>query len=123
MKDYGALAGRYLKQQKKRTILTVLGVILSTALITGTGTIILSVKNQLVKNVIAETGNFHVAFKDIGNDQARIIRNHLSVSRSCTGRIRGYAVLDRPDQNQNPSLPPLCLLRLYENDYEAMVML
>lgn len=123
MRSYGELALKYLGQQKKRTLLTILGLVLSTALITGTGTIILSVKKQLIKNVIEQTGHYHVAFKNIGKEEAKIIRNHMSVAQSCTGKIGGFAVIDEGEDNQNPSAPPFRLLRLYENDESAMEML
>ena len=46
------LALKNLKMNKKRTISTIIGIILSTALICGTATLITSVQKTLIQNAI-----------------------------------------------------------------------
>lgn len=42
MKSYKSITTRYMKVQKKRTLLTMLGIVMSIALISGIGTIVYS---------------------------------------------------------------------------------
>ena len=118
MTRYTGLVWKFLKNQKKRTVLTIAGVILSTALITGTGTIIVSVKNQMIKSAIMNRGNYHVCFKDIDQAQARIVANHIEVERSCRADIAGFALLAEEEGDRSRRL-----LRLFRSDGTAMEML
>lgn len=45
IKNYKQITYRYLKVQKKRTILTIIGIILSVALITAIGTMVMSMRD------------------------------------------------------------------------------
>ncbi|MBB6670304.1 ABC transporter permease [Cohnella nanjingensis] len=62
MKSYGALAGRYLKQQRRRTILTIVGIILSVALISALATMGQSMKDNMVEQTIYQDGAYHIGF-------------------------------------------------------------
>lgn len=57
--SYKAISGRYLKSNKKRTALTIIGIILSVALITSICTFILTVQNSMLEQQIKEVGAFH----------------------------------------------------------------
>ncbi|HAR84258.1 MAG TPA: ABC transporter permease, partial [Clostridium sp.] len=57
--SYKALSGKYLKDNKKRTILTIIGIILSVALITSICTFILTVQNSMIENSKKSIGAFH----------------------------------------------------------------
>ncbi|MCC3373848.1 ABC transporter permease [Cohnella sp. REN36] len=62
MNGYGALAGRYLKQQRRRTVLTIVGIILSVALISALGTMGQSMKDNMVTQTIYDTGAYHIGY-------------------------------------------------------------
>ncbi|WP_350343353.1 ABC transporter permease [Proteinivorax tanatarense] len=51
MKSINVLAFRYLWQQKKRTALTVLGIIISMAMLTSMGTVLVSYRDTLIQEV------------------------------------------------------------------------
>ncbi|MDR0287501.1 MAG: hypothetical protein LBI03_07360, partial [Clostridiales bacterium] len=57
-----------LKQIRTRTIVTIIGVILSAAMITAVTTFIVSLQDYLVQTVISQTGNWHVEFTDTDSD-------------------------------------------------------
>lgn len=59
--SYKAISGRYLKSNNKRTALTIIGIILSVALITSICTFILTVQNSMIEQQIKEVGAFHAA--------------------------------------------------------------
>lgn len=63
MKILKKLALKNLKMNKKRTISTIIGIILSTALICGTATLVSSFQNTLIQNAINNTGYYHVKLK------------------------------------------------------------
>lgn len=62
--SYKAISGRYLKSNKKRTVLTIVGIILSVALITSICTFILTVQNSMLEQKIKEVGAFHVVVEN-----------------------------------------------------------
>ncbi|KNF07671.1 ABC-type transport system, involved in lipoprotein release, permease component [Gottschalkia purinilytica] len=82
MKKYQELTLRYLKAQKKRTILTIMGVISSVALITGLGILMLTMQNKEIQNTIQNTGFYHFSIKDTDKDTLKQIKNHLKVDRA-----------------------------------------
>ncbi len=58
MNLYTALTIRYLKENKKRTIVTIIGIILSTALICGIGNIYNSLMDYQIRQTIKSNGDF-----------------------------------------------------------------
>lgn len=86
MKDYLALAPRYLSSHKNKTRLTVLSVIISVALVTG----VFSMLDALLKfekiQVIHDYGNYHIAVKDASNTEMQAIASRIDVLK--TGRWR-----------------------------------
>lgn len=65
MNLYTALTLRYLKENKKRTIVTIIGIILSTALICGIGNIYNSLMDYEIRQTIKSYGDFHATFYDV----------------------------------------------------------
>ena len=54
-----------LKLNKKRTIVTIIGIILSVALITAVGTMFMSARASLIEYEVQTKGNFHAVFRDV----------------------------------------------------------
>lgn len=65
MNLYTALTLRYLKENKKRTIVTIIGIILSTALICGIGNIYNSLMDYEIRQTIKSDGDFHATIYDV----------------------------------------------------------
>ena len=63
-----------LKLNKKRTIVTIIGIILSTALICAVAGMITSVQKTLINYAKSHSGNYHVCFKNIPNDELKYIK-------------------------------------------------
>lgn len=76
------LAVKNLKMNKKRTISTVIGIILSTALICGTATLITSVQKTLVQNAINETGYYHVKLEELKESEIKQIQNNRDIKET-----------------------------------------
>lgn len=81
MKSYVALSGRYLKQQKRRTLLTIIGIILSVALIGAIGTMGQAIKDNMISNAKYEDGSFHFAYLSADMELTEQLRNNVLVDQ------------------------------------------
>ena len=98
MNLYTSLTLRYLKENKRRTIVTIIGIILSTALICGIGNIFVSLMDHQIRETIANDGEFHATFYDIKKDDISTITNSAGISKSALSENLGYARLDKDDK-------------------------
>jgi putative ABC transport system permease protein len=90
MKNYQELTGRYLLQQKKRSLLAILGIIISVALICAAGLMGESLQNSMHENVRRHTGNYHVFFTNIEADQVNLLRNNVKAEAVGTFLAAGF---------------------------------
>lgn len=73
------LALKNLKLNKKRSIGTIIGIVLSVALICAVAGLGTSLKQTLVENAISETGYYHLEVLDITNDKLSQMKNNRDV--------------------------------------------
>lgn len=99
MNLYTSLTLRYLKENKKRTIVTIVGIILSTALICGVGNIFESFMDYQIRETIASNGDFHATFHDIKKDDLDKITKSAGISKSALSDNLGYAKLSEEKLN------------------------
>ncbi|MDK2564044.1 FtsX-like permease family protein [Romboutsia sedimentorum] len=99
MNLYTSLTLRYLKENKKRTIVTIVGIILSTALICGVGNIFESFMDYQIRETIANNGDFHATFHDIKKDDLDKITKSAGISKSALSDNLGYAKLSEEKLN------------------------
>ena len=59
MRSYGAMAGRYLKSQRRKSIMTIIGIILPGALISALGTMGQAFNDNMILNAKYEDGSFY----------------------------------------------------------------
>ena len=81
-----------LKLNKKRTIVTIIGIILSVALITAVASMYSSLIASLIKFETKEKGNFHVAFYDVAKNDLEIFQNNQQVEDFYLTENIGYAL-------------------------------
>ena len=79
MKNYSEITFKYLRVQKKRTIFTILGIALSVGLITAIGTMGMSLRDKLIRQAIANTGDYHVSFSKVSGKDINKIKNNVEV--------------------------------------------
>jgi len=82
MKSYIELVSRYLKKQLKRSMLTIIGIILSVALITSSGILAASIKYSEIEYIKKANGNFHAIFNNLNKEQLDIVKNHIMVEKA-----------------------------------------
>ena len=86
-----------LKQNKKRTIVTIIGVSLAVALIVAVTTFVSSFQGSIVKKIKKEDGTYHIIFNNISNENYLYIKNNPNVESSYVTQSLGYAMLNQKD--------------------------
>ena len=87
MKSYGQLTYKYLREHKKRTALTLLGIMLAIALFSAIGTLYYSLKDAVIKDIKAR-GNYEVMYSELSGDKVKSIVKNAEVLES--GIIESY---------------------------------
>lgn len=95
---------RSLKLNKKRTIVTIIGIMLSTALICATAGLISSFQETLIKRAIQNTGDYHTAFMNIKQEQQKYITQNRNVEDYMITQNIGYSKLEGSTNKFKPYL-------------------
>ncbi|MHB9944266.1 ABC transporter ATP-binding protein [Clostridium botulinum] len=82
IKNYKQVMGRYLKANKKRTIITIIGIVLSVALIATIGLFFKGTQDAQVENVMRTVGSYHLMFERANEDLVNKMKNDSRVSSS-----------------------------------------
>lgn len=91
-----------LKLNKKRTIVTIIGIMLSVALITAVATMYSSAIKSLISFETYHKGNFHIAFYDVNKDDIYKIEKNKGVEELYLTSNVGYAKLDDSKNEYKP---------------------
>ena len=89
-----------LKLNKKRTIVTIIGIILSVSLLTAVASLYESSVNSLINYEKAEKGNFHVAYYDVPIEELSIIRNNREIEDMYLTKDIGYAQINSKNDSK-----------------------
>lgn len=79
MTHYSGLAGKYLLQQRNRSLLTIAAVVMSVALITAAGVFAQSIRELGVENIRARFGSFHAQVENVSGDKIDRLRRHAVI--------------------------------------------
>ena len=93
---------RQLKLNRKRTTVTLLGSIISVAMITAVCTLGISFLDFMQRIIIADEGEWHVLYKDVNKKQLEAIKKDEETKTVILSRDTGYALLKG---SQNPNKP------------------
>lgn len=85
---------KHLTMNKKRTIVTIIGVLLSTALMVGIGLLLSTYREVSIDQIIERRGNYHVVFENMDASKVDIIKNNSNVSYVYTKNTIGYALIE-----------------------------
>lgn len=106
-----------LLRNRTRTIVTIIGIMLSAALICAVTTTIASFQNYIYENTAYESGYWHGALKGVDSDIRRSISESDEVESMVTAERIGYSKLEN---SANEYKPYLCILGAGENFSEMM---
>ena len=95
---------RNLKLNKKRTISTIIGIILSTALICAVATMVTSFQHTLVQNSINRTGYYHLKLYDVTDENIKTLKNNRDIKDIFTIKEVGYGKLENGKNEDKPYL-------------------
>ncbi|AKA70395.1 ABC transporter permease [Clostridium scatologenes] len=93
-----------MKKSRTRTLVTIIGVILSAAMITAVATFGTSLLNFLVKGSIVKHGDWHVEFLDVNSSFAQKLTQDKDVKNTATFENIGYAKLEGGKSPEKPYL-------------------
>lgn len=102
MKILNKFTVKNLKLNKKRTIVTIIGIMLSTALICGVAGLVSSFQKTLVEATIATDGNFHAKFNNVSKDKFSYATENQKVKQYFFTSELGWAVLDGGQNSDKP---------------------
>lgn len=91
-----------LKLNKKRTIVTIIGIMLSVALITAVVTMYSSMISSLIKFETHEKGDFHAAFYNVPMDKVKELQNNRKIQEVFLTQNIGYAKLENCKNEYKP---------------------
>lgn len=98
------LTMKHLKMNKKRTIATIIGIILSTALMVGIGTIASTGRDYLLKTLIDDSGPWHATLSEVPKENVKYIENNVQVKNTYISYPIGYAKLEGGINESKPYL-------------------
>ncbi len=102
MKILNRFTIKNLRLNKKRTIVTIIGIMLSTALICGVAGLVSSFQKTLVNACIATDGNFHVKFNNVSRDKFSYVTENQKVKQYFFTSQLGWAILDGSENSGKP---------------------
>ncbi len=98
------LTVRHLKENKRRTLVTIIGVIISVAMVTAVATLGVSFLDLLKRQTIADNGEWHVKYEDVNAEQLEAIQDDSQTEKLIVSNDRGYAILKDSENENKPYL-------------------
>ncbi len=108
-----------LKLNKKRTIVTIIGIILSVALICAVASMLVSFRKSMIKYTIEGKGNYHFVFYDVKKDDLKSFENNRNIERLYISENIGYAPLEK---SENPDKKFAFLIGAQEKDLNGLAI-
>lgn len=133
MKVLNRLTIKHLLMNKKRTIVTIIGITLSMALMLGCGLLVSSFIEEMKTETIRTNGGHHIKFDSLSFEQAKTIQENINVEKSYFTTSLGFANFSDSINASKPyyfvsaaSKPMLETFRLVEgrlpeNDQEVVI--
>lgn len=108
-----------LKQNRTRTVVTIIGIILSVAMFTAVTTTVSSIQQFMLDVTIQNDGSWHDMVKNISNEQAEAIRAQAEVEDSAGLHNICYAKLEKCRNEEKPYL----YVAGYDGNFEELMSL
>lgn len=102
MKILNKISIKNLKLNKKRTISTIIGIILSVSLICAVSCLGISFRETLMENAINETGYYHLNLINVNDSQIKDIENNRDIKDIYKIKRCGYAKLENSKNEDKP---------------------
>lgn len=117
MNIFNKVALQGLKKNRTRTLVTIIGVVLSAALITAVATFAVSLQTYMVNGAIMKYGNWHVAFPDVDTSFVQEQADDNRVANIASFENIGYGMLKG---GQNPDKPYVFIAGFNKEVFSAL---
>ncbi len=117
MNIFHKVALQGLKKNRTRTFVTVIGVMLSAALLTAVSSFGISMLHYMTQGAICKRGGWHVAFADVNRSAFQTLAADSDVSDAVSYENIGYAMLEG---GQNPDKPYLFIAGFYQKTFDTL---
>ncbi|MEA4926579.1 MAG: ABC transporter permease [Syntrophomonadaceae bacterium] len=117
MSIFNKVALQGLKKNRTRTLVTIVGVVLSAALITAVVTFAVSLQTYMVNGAIMKYGNWHVAFPDVDSSFVQGQASDSRVANVASFENIGYATLE---DGENPDKPYLFITGFNQETFATL---
>lgn len=98
------LTFRSLKKNRKRTAVTIVGIILATALLTAVANMAESMRESIIVHEKQTNGDFHYLFQGVSKDNLKYFENNKNIENLGYSVEEGYALLDGCINEDKPYL-------------------
>lgn len=110
------IAYKNLQLNKKRNIVTVIGIILSVALITALSSLVVSFKESIINIEKHINGDFHYSFDGVQSNDLSIFENNRSIENFYKVGTLGYAKIN----TENEYKPYAYVITMDKNDFNSV---
>ena len=88
---------KHLKMNKKRTIVTIIGVILSTALMVGIGLLLSTFREVMIDEAVMLNGDYHAKLLNVSSSKYNTIIKNNNIEKTYAKEFIGYSKIDTTD--------------------------
>lgn len=117
MNVFNKIAVEGLKKNRSRTLVTIIGVILSASLVTAGATFGVSLLDYMVRGAEAKTGSWHVAFEGVSSSFAKERMEDGEITGTVVTKNLGYAKLEGL---KTPDSPYVYIIGYDEGDFDML---
>ena len=110
------IAYKNLQLNKKRNIVTIIGIILSVALITALSSLVVSFKESIINLEKHINGDFHYSFDGVQSNDLSIFENNRSIENFYKVGTLGYAKIN----TENEYKPYAYVITMDKNDFNSV---
>ena len=122
MKVLNELSIKDLKLNKKRSIVIIIGIILSTALICGVAGLVTSFQKTFVETSKRNSGNYHTIFYDVPKDELKYIEENRGVENYYLSEELGFSYIPNAKVTTDEEKPYVNVISMDDNFLKNMAI-
>ena len=122
MKVINNLSIKDLKLNKKRSLVIIIGIILSTALICGVAGLVTSFQNSILEYYKKTDGNYHVIYYKVPKEELKYIQENRNVKEYYLSEDLGYAKLENIQNKNKPYIKVISMNNGYLNNMGIQII-
>ncbi len=88
---------KHLTMNKKRTIVSIIGIVLSTALMVGIGLLLSTFRELMIDDIVQYKGDYHAAIVNVDTSKVSTIDNNSNVDNLYYKQYMGYSKIDNEE--------------------------